>query len=336
MATDTTNVYTGTTNFDKQLQILIRLQLEEQLRNPLPFLNDQQFIPASLVQGSNGTLRFLAIGDMAVDVSDGSALWVAVEGEPPTSEDLDFGYEEFSVRQGVRVVKLTDVALKESPLQLMSEASRKIARVIMEIHNGIAAKILMAGDNTYFVGGDSDPTTAEVRPDDVLTGLAVRTAVAVKLENENVPTFADQTYRAFISPLVKLDLTGDEDAGGWIDSRRYATPDNFLTGELGTYAGVRFIKNIIGAKLANAGSSSNDVYVTPIIGPQAFAIGDFGATETFLTPPGGHDDPAHQSALIAFKGWWGGMLLGEGTNANGPVSGPRYVNVYSGVSQSTS
>jgi N4-gp56 family major capsid protein len=337
MSEDTKNIWTGTDNFDEMLQTLIVLQLEEQLRNPLPYLLENNFIPATLVssRGRNGTVKYLAVGDMAVDVSDGSGLWVVAEGEPNDSEDLDIGFEEFSVRQGMRIVKITDVADLESPIDLITVAGEKVARVLMEIANAIAAKTLIAGDNTYFVGGDSNPTAAEVTPTDILTGVAVREAVA-ELEVGNVPTFADQTYRAFQHPYVKLDLRGDTADVGFIEVIRYANPSVSLNNEIGTYSGVRFIKSIVGARLADAGSSSNDVFVTPIIGPRAIALGDFGAPQTFFTPPGGHDDPAHQSALVAVKGFWGGMIVGEGDNASGPVSGPRYINVYSGSSKSVS
>jgi N4-gp56 family major capsid protein len=324
------SIESTTGNFDKMLQELIVLRLEEQLREPLPFLGESQYIPAVLVRGTgkNGTVRFLAVGDMDTDVSDGSDLWVQTEGEPNDEEDLAFGYEEFSVRQGMRTIRITDVAEDESPIALVPVAAEKIARNIMEIGNAIAAKAIFSGDNV--IGSASNLTDA-----DQLTGLAVRQAVA-ELEVSDVPTFADGSYRGFLHPYVKLDLTSDTDDGGWIDVNRYALPGVLLNNEIGTYGGVRFIKSKVGAKIADGGASSNDVYGTPILGPRAFAIGDFGRTQTYFTPPGGHDDPGHQSALVTFKGYWGAMLLGEGDNASGPVSLPRYVVVNSGVSKSAS
>ena len=331
------SVTSADANFDKMLQTLIRLQLEEQLRNPLPFMLNENYIPAGLVRatGKNGTVRFLAIGDLPVDVSTNSGLWVVTEGEPNDTEDLDFGYEEFSVRQGMRIVRITDVAEDESPITLVPVAAEKLARVLMEIGNAISAATFLAGDNKFFVGGDANPTNAEVTNADILTGAAIRAAVA-EAEVGLIPTFSDQSYRGFLHPYVKLDLSGDEDAGGWIDVARYATPGSFLTGELGKYGGVRFIKSIVGHKVADAGASSQDVYSTPIIGPGAIALGDFGKAQTYFTAPGGHDDPGHQSALVTIKGYWGAMLVGEGTNASGPVSAPRYINVISSVSKSTS
>ena len=67
------------------------------------------------------------------------------------------------------------------------------------------------------------------------------------------------------------------------------------------------------------------------IGPEFFAIGDWGNNETFLIPPGGHDDPGHQSALITWKGWVDCMIIGEGTSATN-VSDNRYYRIESASS----
>lgn len=327
------SITTATANFNALLQTLIRKQLEENLRSPLPYLLAGNVIPATLVKGSNGTMRFLAIGDMPVDVSDGSDIWVQTEGEPNDSEDLDFGFEEFSSRQAMFTIRLTDVAMLESPIELVPVAAERATRRALELANAIIAKVVLGGSNVYLVGGGS--TAADIGNDNGLTGFAIRDAVS-ELEVTNVPTFSDGYYRAFLHPYVKLDLTGDTDTGGWIDVAKYATPESFLNGELGRYGGVRFIKSNTGAKIADAGASSNDVYATPIVGPDFAAFGDFANSQQYFTPPGGHDDPAHQSALVSWKGWMGAFLLGEGDNASGPVTEPRYILVKSAVSKSTS
>lgn len=331
----TTAVWSGSDNFDAALQTLIVLQFEEQLRAPLPYLLAGNFRPAKIIseRGTNGTARFLAIGDLPVDVSDSSSIWVEVEGEPNATRDLDFGFEEMSVKQAMETLRLTDVSMKIAPYDLVAAAAEKLARWKMEVWNGIAAKAITGGENVFLVGGGS--SAADVGPGDVLTGAAVKAAVA-ELEATNVPPFPDGYYRAFIHPYVKTDFMSDTADDSWVNVSKYTTAEGVLTNELGRYAGVRFIKSTTGAQLANAGSSSNDVYITPIIGPGAFAIADFGNGNQYYTPPGGHDDPAHQSALISWIGYLGAVVLGEGDNASGPVTEPRYINVYSGTSFSTS
>jgi N4-gp56 family major capsid protein len=327
-------VWTKTANFDKFVQTIIQLKLEEQLRDPLPFLTEGNWVkPDRLIaRGKNGTARFLAIGDLAVDVSDSSSIWTLIEGEPNDTEDLDLGYEEFSVKQAQKLIRLTDVVMDTSPVELVSKAAGLLALWKMQVANAFAAKILLTGDNIYLVGGGT--TAVDVSPSDTLTGAAVVDAVA-EARAANIPTFPNGNYRAFIHPFVAADLMNDTRDGGWIDAQRYATPSNFIKGELGTYMGVQFIDSRTG-RLADAGASSNDVYVTPLLGPGALAL-EIGANgESHFTPPGGHDDPNYQSAILSWIGYLGGMVVGEGDNASGPVSGPRYLNIYSGTSKSTS
>lgn len=328
-------VWTKTPNFDKFVQTLISLQLEEQLRDPLPYLAEGQWRRASFVsaKGTTGTVRFLAIGDLAVDVSDDSPIWTQIEGEPNVTEDLDFGYEEFSVKQAQKLIRLTDVVMDTSPVELVPQATAKLVRWKLEVANGIAAKILAAGTNTYLVGGGSG--AGDVGPTNLLTGAAVVDIVA-EARAANIPTFSDDKYRAFIHPFVAKDLMTDTTDGGWIDAVRYASPSALLKGELGTYMGVRFIDSRTAARLADAGASSNDVYRTPLIGPGAIALGDFLQGANHFTPPGGHDDPNYQSAILSWIGYLGGVVVGEGANASGPISGPRYINILSGSSKSTS
>lgn len=323
------SVWTGTTNFDKTLNTLISLRLEEQLRNPLPWMQPGLFLPARYVKGTNGTMRFLAIGDLPVDVSDSSDIWVDIEGEPNGTEDLDFGYEEFTAKQAMFTVRITDVAALMSPFNLWAVAAEKVARRKMEIFNAVAAGTALASTNVIYAGDNAN--RAALDNSDVLTGADVREAVAI-LENSNVPRFPDGFYHGFMNPLVKFDFESDAQPGQWIDAHRYADPQALLSGVIGRFAGVQWYSAPTGTVIPTGGSGSDDVYSTLISGPNAFAIGDWGGGDTYFTPPGGHDDPGHQSALLTWIGYLGAATFGAMTNATGPVSDPRYIRIESGAS----
>lgn len=406
-------VNTGTTNYDKLLVTLIQKRLEEELRAPLPHLLPGNFRKAQFVKGTNNTMRFLRIADMAeaagenADPSAGTAPWLT-EGTPPTEEDLTIGYEEFSANQAGRVIKLTDKALLQSPIDLMAVAAEKIARNALETADRRVARILAVGTNVYRVGDRA--RTDLVRPSDVITASVMRRVVAM-LKADNVPTFADGYYRAIINPAAVFDFQEDTAVGGWLQASQYRDSQmGLLTGEIGRFAGVRFIESsaskvfvpalggtdggsgapvtlqtsaaaddiidatahgfAVGDKVkftaltggtgltvdqvyeviaanhgantfqvsATAGGSAvnfttditagtvalaNDVHSTIVFGPDAYAFGDWGTIETHITPPGGHDDPLHQSALVGWKGYFGAMLIDE--------AGPRYIRVESGT-----
>lgn len=319
----------ATTNFDKTVQTLISKNLEELLRAPLPHLSADNFVEAEHVSGSNGTMRYLNYPDLLVDDAEVAASLVQAEGEPNDTDDLAIGYEEFATRQRMKTLRFTDVAMLKSPQKLFAIGAERLARYVVELADKIAANEIATGTNVIFAGS-ANTQTSEVAAGDVILSSTIKKAVAL-LEGGNVPRFGGDTYRGILHPYVKFDVELDDDAGGWIDAQRYASPENFLSGELGKYAGVRFMSSSKAAVFAGDGTSGIDVYSTVIFGPRFFALGDFGNNETFVTPPGGHDDPGHQSALITWKGWLDCQVLGEGTAATN-VTDPRYIRIESASS----
>lgn len=405
---------TATANFNNMLRPLIAANLEELLRQGLPHLLPDNFIKATHVAGSTGTMRYTNIPDIPVDDTEVAASLVVTEGLPNAAAALAFGNEEFLTRQRMKTLSFTDVALLESPQKLLVEGANRLARYVLELGDRIAAAKIGAGTNVIYSGV---ATAREgLLPTEVLNGGDVKEAVA-RLENANVPRFSDGYYRCIISPFVKLDFMLDVTVGGWIDANRYAGSMALLSGEMGTYAGVRFIVSsaayktlaVQGPTIAGAGNaiiaatdtftSTNphllvtgnrvkvvsitggaglaagttyfaivtgantfkfattlanakagtaidvtsdstaqsvayvsDIHSTTIFGPRFFAVGDWANNETFVTPPGGHDDPGHQSALMTWKGWMDAMVIGEGSSIAGTVSPPRYIRIESAVS----
>ena len=320
----------GTTNFDQTVVALIQKRLEELLRYPLVHLLPGNFRPAQFVKGTNNQMRFIAIKDLVPDPSTewtsldtptaGTAPWLT-EGTPPTAGDLAIAYENFSANQAGRLIQISDVAMMESPFDLLNVAAERVARDAIVTADQRVARVLIAGTN-YITANPSHATTATVATGDLLTGAAVKRAVAI-LRGSSVPTFPDGTYHAIIHPYVVNDLQQDTDVGGWIDASRYAGAEQLMTGELGRYAGVRFADSA-GAgilKAAGAGSPAIDVYSTIFFGPESYAFGDWGQITTHVTPPGGHSDPLYQSALVGWKGFFGATLIES--------AGPRYVRVES-------
>ncbi len=404
---------TATTNFNQTVVALVRKQLEELLRAPLPYTDPANYLPASFVKGTNNTFRFINIPDMSVvagTVSAGTLPWLT-EGVTPTAEALSIGYEEFSAAQAGRVLQLTDVAMLESPFDLMSVAAERVARNAIATANQRVAEVLGAGANIIYAGGLS-PSGWGASGTYSLTGALVKQAVA-RLADSNVPTYGDGTYHAIVRPTAVFDLMSDTSVGGWIDAARYAGARQLMTGELGEYAGVRFqssasayqVAAVEGASLpTTTGVSATGVFtstahglrigdaivvttntggtgftdgstyyvvgpvtantfrlantkggaaktgttnfgaditdmtakyknaanVTSIFGPGSYAFGDWGAIQTYFTPPGGPGDELHQRASVGWKGFFGAVILGEGTNATN-VTAPRYVNIQSAV-----
>lgn len=322
-----TTTNTGTTNFDKLVQTLIRTELEQELLPTLPHLQDNgAFIKAKFVRGTNSTMRFLRIPHLTVStnagvVSAGTAPWLT-EGVAPAAQALSFGYEEFTAYQAGQRVELTDLALDEAPQDLMSEAAVRVARQAAAVIDEYVGRILAAGASVIYAGSGNLART-DVGASDTVTGSLIRRA-AQGMKMDNIPQFGDGTYHAIVSPAVVFDFEEDESLGGWKAIGTYTTPGGILAGELGKYAGVRFMESSNARVFAAGGAGGADVYSTYITGPDSFAFGDWGNITTHYVAPGGHGDELAQVASIGWKCRMGAFLVDE--------AGPRYVRIESGAS----
>lgn len=320
-----TQTTTGTSNFDKTVEVLIRKQLEEELLPTLPHLMPGNYIQANFLKGSNDTMRFLRMANLALATdaniiahSAGTAPWLT-EGASPTPQGLSFSFEEFTSYQAGQRVELTDKALLESPLNLMAEAAKQVARQAAEIIDNYVAQVVAAGVNVLYAGAGNVART-DVGSTDAITGSLVRRAVA-SLKADSVPSFAGGGYRAIIHPNVVFDFEEDNDVGGWLDAARYAGSAPILNGELGKYANVRFYESPRARIFTGGGAGGVDVYSTFITGPASYAFGDYGTLTSHYVAPGGHGDELAQVASVGWKAMFGAMLVDE--------AGARYVRIES-------
>ena len=107
-------------------------------------------------------------------------------------------------------------------------------------------------------------------------------------------------------------MISDTAVNGWIESRKYVDNTDLLTGEIGMFAGVRFIVSSDAKVYTTAGASAGNVYAALFLGPDAYAIGDSQTLQSYFVAPGGdHTDPLAQKALLGYKMRFGSLLLDE-------------------------
>jgi N4-gp56 family major capsid protein len=314
---------TSTTNFDKTVQELIRQQLLAELRANLTLMQD--VVPANYDAGKN-VIRFPRYADLSVSVgtpTPGTRPWLT-EGVTPDVEDLDIGYDDMTPYQAGILVGLTDVALAQSPHDLIRIASEKISRHAAETVNLYLGNTIAAGTPiTTIYSGTSNNALSGVATGDLLDGDDIKQAVKA-LKVAKVPTFGDGYYHCHIRPEAVYGLMADTAAGGWIDANKYTDNRPLLMGELGRYAGVRFIESAALPLIEDQGTGSIDLCGTYIYGPEAWAFGDLQSIQTYFTAPGGGSDPLHQRAQVGWKGMFGAKVL--------TAAGARYVRIASATS----
>jgi len=314
---------TSSTSFSYTVQTLIRKALEEELLPSLPHLTAGNFIKATFVKGSNSTMRFLRVPHLTVttnsgSVSAGTAPWLE-EGVPPTAQEFTFDYEEFTAYQAGQFVRMSDVAVMESPLDLRGKAAELIARQAAATADEYVGRILAAGTNVLYAGSGNTART-DVGSTDVLTGSLVRRANA-SLRADSVPLFGHGGYKAYVHPAVVFDFEEDDDVGGWLTVGTYSDPSRIAGGEIGKYAGVIFLSSPSARTFAAGGAGGVDIYSTFVFGPDAYAFGDWGSMTIHYVAPGGKGDELYQNETVGWKGFLGAMLV-DG-------AGARYVRLES-------
>jgi len=305
---------TTTTGFSALVQELVLAKAQEELRGRLVHVMPGNYVPGRFVKGTN-TIRFARYADLTPDTTPLS------EGETPETQALSIGSDYFTATQYGKTIAVTDLAQLDSPHDLISIASERIARQAAETMDIVVKDVLAAGSNVKYAG---DATSrAEVAQTDVITGALVKKMVAT-LKAANVPTFADGFYRCILHPFQEYDILTDTANGGWMDSTKYVDNTPLLNGEIGRYAGVRFLVSSNAKTFEESGADDANVYSSFFFGPDAYTVGDSQTLQAYFVSPGGdHNDPLAQRALAGFKMRFGAKLL--------DLTGARYVRLETGA-----
>lgn len=120
-------------------------------------------------------------------------------------------------------------------------------------------------------------------------------------------------FVAAIHPDALYDLMVDTSTGGWIDSNKYdaATSDKLFKGEVGKLAGVRFLETTNGFVRGTGVTASASIYVTTILGKDAFGVTDLQNLRTYVKDfgSGGVSDPTDKVATAGWKTTFGASTL---------------------------
>ena len=73
-------------------------------------------------------------------------------------------------------------------------------------------------------------------------------------------------FVCILHPYVEYDLMADNSAGGWIDAKKYTTPEDIINGEVGKTAGCRCVES---TNVGTSGSAPNVLYRTYVVGANA-------------------------------------------------------------------
>jgi len=231
------------------------------------------------------------------------------EGITPTESAFTFSQINVTMTQYGVHSKLTDVALKDSPIDLLSNASFELGRVLAENVDQVIQTELLTGTNVIY--GGAVTARASLTATDVATGAKL-SAITANLRTNAAPTF-DGAYVMVAHPHVISDLLTETGNGSFFEVNKYDNATKIFNGEIGRLYGIRVVESPNVGILADAGSGAVDVYPSFVIGRDAYAVVRSQNMTTEIKPLGsaGTADPLNQRASVGMKIRFGTQLLKE-------------------------
>lgn len=319
---------TGTTSFTGTVHAqAIQKAVVETLRAGLVCAPKGSVIPADLLEGSAWVLRSVEYPDLI----DSAATTPLTEGVPPTVSQLGVDYQDVTAVQTGAFTNITDVSAMQSPHDLRTIASQKIARLAAQKIDGtmLAAFLVQSGSNMSSV--DIDGTSGVLTTDIVLDAVS-------ELQARDVQPVPGAGYYAVCHPYALRGLLNEDGITGWTDAAKFADPKALTAGAVGAYRGVTFLTS---SRIVGTAPEDNG-YPVYFFGQSSLIAGDVSSFEYFTTSGPSVSNPLNQIVMTAgFKGVLGCAIAAfkETTNGSGTNGSaiPRFVSaaVQSGQSITT-
>lgn len=229
------------------------------------------------------------------------------ETTEPTPVNISDTQKTVTLAEYGNAVKHTKKLRLTSFLNLDLEVPREVAANMEESLDLVARDVLAGGTQVLYAGNATSRTT--VGTDDTLVGNNVRRARSKLVAANTPPPPGSQDYIAVIHPDVSYDLQIETGQAAWSAPHVYADPEALYSGELGRFAGVRFVENANAKMWEDAsngagGSGTIDVYATIFVGRQA--LGEAVGEAQHMVISGPFDDLQRFISV----GWY--ALLGYG------------------------
>ncbi len=235
------------------------------------------------------------------------------EGTTPDGSNLDITTVKAKLNQYGDFVEISDVLDMQGKDPVITETSQLLGEQAALLVDTKIRDVITAGTNVRYCGGKT--STEELTATDVLTGEEVKKAVR-DLRKNNAKTFEDGYFHSVISPEQAFDLMSDTADGGWIDANKYTDNRPLLKGEIGEYAGVRFMTS--SNVKTGEGSASAPVHMGLIYGKDSYGvpeIGDGSAAKPSIIVKAqgsaGTADPLNQRSTVGWKNFFESKILEE-------------------------
>ena len=222
------------------------------------------------------------------------------EGVIPTGQKFGISTQTGYINQYGTYAAVSDRLEMQAYDDVILGATEEMGASAAQTQETLIRDALLTNPNVmYCYDGVENAQCGDMDESCVLTPEWVAKAVTIMKKNR-VPTINGKYY-AVIHPSVAYDL---RKSNGWLETHKYASPDQIFNGEIGELHGCRFVENVfapvLGGDYANASGVS---YATYFFGKDAFGIIDpeGGALEMIVKDKSQVGGPLNQFSTIGYK-----------------------------------
>lgn len=235
-------------------------------------------------------------------VSDTTA--TLTEWVTPTEQAFTYTTINVTPKQYWLYVTISDMLRDASAVNVIGDVAKEVGNNMARIIDSSIQWVIANGSNVLYAWTATDRASIWASDKMVWTDLA---KISTTLEARNARKF-DWWYVAIMHPNVYHSLKTDWTTGGFIDSSKYATPENIFKWEVGMLWGIR----IVVSSNVKTFSSTVTVYPTYIIWQDAYWVAELQSLQTYITGWTATDsDPIAQRVKVGAKIGFNSIILQE-------------------------
>lgn len=252
------------------------------------------------VSGHEDLYSFGSYEDIVIDPT-ALATYALSEGVTPAATAFGSDVNDFPTTEFARLVTVTSEQIRKNPHGFMGIVADKVSNAALDLIDAAASAIWAgyAGKAPVILPGAAPAATNKIDTASVLKAVT-------SLQTRGVQPIDGQNYGAMVTPAVGATLQIEAGPLGWVEAIKYAGPERLITGEIGTYRGVRFFVN------PRIPGKSATVFPTYVFGAETLAFADLTSLRVTSVPPvPSISDPLAQRGAAGFAVRCGGMLISD-------------------------
>jgi len=265
----------------------------------------------NIKKNDGNTIRWRRFNALTVNTN------TLTEGVTPTSTALSMTEVTATVAQYGAYGEVSDMLDLVGIDPVIMEAAAVFGQMAGESIETVVVNVMAAGTSVLYATGSARNQQAATN---VITVALIRKAVrnlatnnTLRFSGEAASNTANGYYMCFMHPKSVYDLKQDSE---WKNLQQYSRPDSLIKGAIGEVEKCQIIESTLAPVFSAAGSTSNDVYGTMILGQNAFGVVDVAGTGKFKTytkqlGSGGTADPLDQRATIGWKSVFVSKMLND-------------------------